>query len=246
MQYTIRQLQLALNKLPTTRPKLVVDGLMGRNTERAIVTLKAAHGLRKRPHIGPLTFKLIFGDKTPDARSAHDPMFPPWLNEISRYMGHHEVRDNARLRRWLKSDGQALGDPAKFPWCGDAVQTAIRLTLPNEPFPGALGQNPYWARNWNLFGVKSSLNLGCVIVKIRKGGGHVAFAVGFDPKRNRIRIRGGNQSNMINDTWTDAVPVENGGTLLGVRRPMTWQHKLPQIPIMNSKGAVVSENEAFA
>ena len=40
----------------------------------------------------------------------------------------------------------------KNPWCGDFVETCIRAALPDEPLPGALGINPYWARNWLLFG----------------------------------------------------------------------------------------------
>ena len=118
------------------------------------------------------------------------------------------------------------------------METAIRLTLPNEPFPDALGINPYWARNWALLGEKSKLALGAIIVIKRGSGGHIASAVGYDPRNKRIRIRGGNQSNQISDTWVKEDRV------LAIRKPSTWKHQLPPIPIMNSRGAVISTNEA--
>ena len=53
---------------------------------------------------------------------------------------------------WLVRDGRSLGDPSKNPWCGDFVETCIRMALPDESLLGARGTNPYWARNWPLFG----------------------------------------------------------------------------------------------
>jgi len=76
----------------------------------------------------------------------------PWMAEAKRVLGRHELRDNGWLRTWLRLDGKILGDPAKLPWCGDFVETCIKLALPGEPFAGALGQNPYWARNWLRLG----------------------------------------------------------------------------------------------
>lgn len=244
MQYTVRQLQRALNKhgFPVD-----VDGVMGPETEAAVSAFKGKHGLRRRPLIGPLTYKLLFGKRRPRPPEGSDDIFPPWLNELGRYMHLHEVRDNEELSRWLRSDGATLGDPAKLPWCGDAMQTAIRLTLPSEPFPGALGENPYWARNWALLGREHPLALGVMVAMVRPGGGHIGSAVGYDPKLRRIRIRGGNQSNMINDTWADearVIGLRKPGHATGYRVPVTYDKKLPPIPIMNAEGAVISRNEA--
>ena len=30
---------------------------------------------------------------------------------------------------WLKRDDRSLGDPGKNPWCGDLVETSIRMGL---------------------------------------------------------------------------------------------------------------------
>jgi hypothetical protein len=128
------------------------------------------------------------------------------------------------------------------------MATALKLTLPNEPFPGALGENLYWARNWVLLGDETKLALGAMVVATRPGGGgHIATAVGYDPTLRRIRVRGGNQSNAINDTWLDEsriIGYKSPMHAAGYRKPSTWKHELPAIPLMNSTGQVVSRNEA--
>lgn len=237
MKFSVRQVQQALNRQGF---RLQTDGIMGPKTEAAISAFKGRHGLRRRPTIGPITAGLLFGDKPTKASapSVAEEFFPPWVNELGRYMWLHEVRDKEKLSAWLKSDGAFLGDPSKLPWCGDAMQTAIRLTLPNEPFPGALGKNPYWARNWALFGKKHPLALGVMVPITRGKGGHIGTAVGYDPMLKRVRIRGGNQSNTINDTWIKEKRV------IDYRAPVTWNGVLPAIPIMDASGQVISTNEA--
>lgn len=185
----------------------------------------------------------VDGPQTRTAMNMHklsqDSSYPPWLTELGKQFGLHEIRDKKALTEWLASDGGLLGDPEDFPWCGDAMQTAIRNTLPNEPFKGELGKNPYWARNWLLFGEKTNIALGALVVLGRPGGGgHIAAVVGFDSIRNRIRIRGGNQDNTVNDTWVDVERV------LGYRKPTTWGFKLPNAPYMDSSKGRISRNEA--
>lgn len=240
-RFTVKQVQTALKNHGY---QIAVDGVMGPQTEAAISDFKGRNGLRRRPLIGPLTADLLFGEQDEPVNHVDLEDFPPWVNELGRHMHMHEIRDNAKLRRWLASDGAALGDPAELPWCGDAMETAIKLTLPREPFPGALGENPYWARNWALLGEEHDLALGVMVVLTRGRGGHIGTAVGWDPRNRRIRCRGGNQSNSINDTWVDGVPVSEGGRLLALRAPVTYNRPLPRIPIMNSEGDVISTNEA--
>lgn len=211
-----------------------VDGNLGAGTEEAIVNFKKAHGLAARPYLGPITLRLLFSQQPV-------PEIPelPWITEIARYMGLHEVTNNAELRRWLKSDGQTLGDPAALPWCGDAIETSIRLSLPDEwaVTDATLVRNPYWADNWRKFGQPSNEAYGAVATFSRPGGNHVCFLMGVDNNLLRYRVRGGNQSNRVSDTWIDK------SRLTSIRRPTTWKTALPKLPEMNSLGQVVSTNE---
>ncbi|NAZ37130.1 TIGR02594 family protein [Rubellimicrobium sp. CFH 75288] len=164
-------------------------------------------------------------DEEPD-RALETARVPPWIAAGMEPLGWHEVRDNARLAAWLKRDGRTLGNPARLPWCGDYVDTALRLALPDEPRPGPLAGNPYWALNWLHFGRRITHPcLGAVAVKKRTGGGHVGFVVGQDAAD--LYILGGNQNNQVSiaryprDAWED------------FRWPTTWSG--PQMPLPRMK-----------
>ena len=213
-----------------------VDNIPGPLTDEAVSEFKRSVGLRPRPYIGPLTLRALFGGKPEIKFDA------PWVNELGRYLNFHEVRNYKALYAWLRSDGSTLGDPRKFPWCGDAIHTAIRLTLPHEPFPGKVGKNPYLARNWLDFGEECGMLFGAIVVlwrgSIAGTSGHVATLIGQDRSLGRLRVRGGNQSNAITDTWVDSSRV------LGFRRPVTYGETLPLCPEMDSTGKFISTNEA--
>lgn len=199
-----------------------VDGDMGPRTESAIMAFKRANGLKPRPYVGPLTWQMLHED---DLIEPDNDL--PWIVEAKRALNRHEVYDNQWLKGWLASDGHALGDPAKFPWCGDFVETSIRLGLPNEPVP----QNPYWALNWRQFGVLTKPTYGAIASIKRKGGGHVGFIVGEDA--GRYYMMGGNQSNK-----SSVVPVDKDRF---VRESFRWPRTYPRQPIvlprMNSGAA---------
>jgi len=197
-----------------------IDGIWGPMTSAAVVAFKRSIGFISRPWVGPKTWAALNAEPEPV-----DDDLPPWVQEGLRVRGCHERADNARLSDWLASDGHALGDPAVFPWCGDFVETAIRLTLPSEPFPGPVGENPYWALNWRHFGAPCEPCLGAVISITRSGGGHVGFAVGQDT--NRYFVLGGNQSNRVSvapiaksrfrrESWRWPVTYD------GPQRPLRW------------------------
>jgi uncharacterized protein (TIGR02594 family) len=193
-----------------------LDGLWGPRTEAALRGLIAAGG--QAPSAG------LTGDL-------------PWMVEAKRALGRHEVRDNFWLMSWLKSDGRTLGDPAKQPWCGDFVETCIRLGLPGENLPGALGANPYWARNWLLLGHACTPSYGAVLVFSRPGGGgHVGFAVGQDP--GHFHVLGGNQSNAVTVARIDRA------RLLGSRWPATHPTRPVTLPLMAPGQTVITTNEA--
>lgn len=159
----------------------------------------------------------------------------PWMIEAKKVMGLHETRDHAVLAKWLKSDGKTLGDPSKLPWCGDFVDTAIELALPDEPRPGPLGENPYWALNWLHFGKACVPAYGAVVAFERPGGGHVGFLVGQD--KTRFFVLGGNQGDTVSVT-----PIDRGRAR-GYRWPSTYKGKPGVLPEMKS-AAASSKNEA--
>lgn len=159
----------------------------------------------------------------------------PWIVEAEAVMGLHEINDKTKLSAWLKSDGKTLGDPSKLPWCGDFVDTAIHRALPKEPRPGKLGENLYWALNWEHFGVPVEPSLYAIAYFVRPGGGHVGFLVGEDDKN--YRVLGGNQGNTVS-----VVSIEKS-RLKGTRWPSTYTTKPSKLPRMTLKG-LVSKNEA--
>lgn len=198
-----------------------IDGKFGALTRKALVAFQANAGLKVDGIAGPKTVAalrqaLIDLGKPPASNLLTDRAGPPWYQELLRRKGLHEVRDRTGLIAWLRSDGKTLGDPAKLPWCGDAIETAMALTLPTEPLPS----NPYLARNWLKFGVPLGRPaLGAVIVFWRgsKAGtsGHVGFYAGEDAQA--YHVLGGNQSNAITIARLDKA------RLLGFR----WPAKFP-------------------
>lgn len=190
------------------------DGDFGRDTIAGLKAFQRAKGLQGLGIIGPKTIALLFpGEKE------HIEAVPPWYSSLLAKRGMHEKLNNKQLRDYLSSDGQTLGDPSKLPWCGDAVQTAIALTLPDEVVPS----NPYWAQNWAKFGVAlDEPALGAVLAFVRPGGGHVGFYAGEDA--TRYYVLGGNQRNSVSIApvarkqcigirWPRTVPVPRGGRI---------------------------------
>lgn len=154
----------------------------------------------------------------------------PWITVGKEAMGKHEKRDNEWLRKWLKRDGRTLGDPASLPWCGDFLETCMRVALPNEELPGPLGENPYWARNWLHFGMRlEDPMLHAVVVFERGNAGHAGFLVGEDD--THFYVFGGNQSDSVNISRIAKARA------LGFRFPKTWAHPPRPLPRM-SPGAI--------
>jgi uncharacterized protein (TIGR02594 family) len=204
-----------------------IDGIYGPHTESAILAFKRSMGLRLRPWVGPQTWELLH-QSTLDLGDQE----LPWLVEARKAMNLHEVYNNVALRRWLASDGHALGDPARLPWCGDFVETAIRLALPGETVP----KNPYWALNWRSFGLPTAPTYGAVGSISRDGGGHVFFLVGQD--KTRYYALGGNQSNKVS-----VVPIDKSRCPLeSFRWPATYTREPINLPSMTSS-ATSSTNE---
>jgi uncharacterized protein (TIGR02594 family) len=191
------------------------DGKSGRMTTAAIAKFQKDRSLdiQYPGTLGPKTLAAL--DLEPVVQVS-----PPWVELAKRKMGLHEIRDNEALRAFLKSDGHALGDPAKLPWCGDFIETCIAVTLPNEP----IVTNPYWALNWLKFGreiPKDKPVMGAIGASQRNGGGHVFFVVGHD--KTHYHCLGGNQSNSV------SIVKKAKKEVAGLRYPSTYP--MPSEPL---------------
>ncbi len=160
----------------------------------------------------------------------------PWITEMEKVLGWHEVRDRERLSRWLRSDGKTLGDPSVLPWCGDAVDTALALAVPNEPRPGDLGRNPYWALNWCFLGNACAPCYGAIAVFKRPTGGHVGFLLGQN--ESAYLVLGGNQSDAVTRTWIERARA------VDFRWPSLYPNPRIAMPRVARAGAALSRNEA--
>ena len=163
----------------------------------------------------------------------------------------HRIPDSVfRIMRHKGGLGAAGSHPAVFPVAlVEAVLTAFSdpgdliyepfcgsgMGLPGEPLLGALGTNPYWARNWMLFGQDTKPVTGAVLVFERGSGGHVGFAVGQDD--SHFFVLGGNQS--------DAVTIARIAKtrLLGARWPATFPPRFQRLPTMKPGEFLATTNE---
>lgn len=217
MTTIIKEIQVALNEQGFDCGE--ADGILGRRTIKAVESFQIQHpGLIVDGIPGPRTLAVLFKNQD-KPQSINDKLIGmPWLDLAITKKGLNENKNNSELRKFLKSDGSSIGDPAQIPWCGDFVETCIALTLKNEILPG----NPYLARNWAKFGQKIHPTLGAIAAFWRgtpKGiNGHVAFLVGEGP--GVYYILGGNQSNqvsvtkiamtrMIDSRWPLTAPMPN-------------------------------------
>lgn len=158
---------------------------------------------------------------------------PAWILDVNKHLDLHEVHDNQALSEYLLSDGSTLGDPAKNPWCGDLVETAFQNTLPDEPIP----VNPYWARNWQKFGIACDPQPYCLLVFKRGDGGHVGFYIGETD--THYIVRGGNQSNRITDS------KYRKSELLASRWPKTADKVIDASEFSNKDKADAAFHKAF-
>lgn len=175
--------------------RIAVDGDIGRATIAAIKAFQEAHGLRVTGISDATTTKalrqLASGAVDGDLAPVPAATVPPWMYELIRRMGLHEARDKAELVEFLKI-GKFLGDPAKMPWCGDAVESAFAKTLPDERLPTA----PFFAQNWKGFGREVKPMVGAVgVIRWSASAGHVGIV--SKVTASAISMVGGNQSNAI-------------------------------------------------
>lgn len=192
MQFEIwLQSRLTAHGLP-----VAVDGDWGRSSIEALKTFQKRQrlpvtGVADRASVSALR---VDPDAPEPSQAVPAPAetMPPWMAEMHRRMGLHEITHKAKLIEFLKI-GKFLGDPSKLPWCGDMVESCIAKVLPAEVLPA----NPFWAQAWTTFGINAQSPLvGSIgVIRWSASSGHVGFVAGVEG--SKIVLLGGNQSNAI-------------------------------------------------
>ena len=241
MSAEIKKMQMELKRLGFDPQG--IDGVMGKNTAKAVQAfMRATFGTTFGVTVEKDGTMAIHGPHVSDLPTTQSPLKTslPWMQVAIRHMGLHEDHDRTALIQFLRSDGATIGDPSKFPWCGDFVQTCIKTSLPTEPFNGLVAANPYLARNWQSFGKPCIPSPGAVMVFWRgsKVGpyGHVAFYVGEDA--TSYFVLGGNQSNKVSITRLDK------DRLLGAFWPLSSDQAPAGANIIHDPDIFLSTNEA--
>jgi uncharacterized protein (TIGR02594 family) len=162
-------------------------------------------------------------------------MAAPWLEVATRLLNTKELPGSANspiILSWAQKLGGWVASFYKedsVPWCG----LFVAHCLSEAGIPG-LPKNPLSALAWKDWGSPTDPREGALLVFQRPGGGHVGFYVG--ERSDAYRVRGGNQSDSVCDTWVAK------DRLVGCRWPIgtpVFGNKI----ILTDKGEL-SKNEA--
>ncbi|NDO82912.1 TIGR02594 family protein [Citrobacter sp. NCU1] len=119
---------------------------------------------------------------------------PEWLVEAKKYMGEKEIKGTQHnpliLQFWKDIRRGGIKDD-ETPWCAAFVGAILeRCGIPSSRYESARSYLQ-WGRELKEPG------LGCVVVLLREGGGHVGFVVGTSSNGD-LMVLGGNQSDAVN------------------------------------------------
>ena len=202
--------------------KLKVTGDVGTATRAAIKNFQRRKKIKQTGIANKSTVSLLRQSPQKGVSAVPVPTqrLAPWMVEMTRRMGLHEKNDKATLSQWLRG-GKFLGDPSKLPWCGDAVETCIVKTL-DEVVP----ENPFWAQGWKNWGVDAGGPICCAVavIKWNSRAGHIGLVADVRKKNGKIthiKLRGGNQGNMVKDSWFP-YRTKGKGAFIAFRWPKTF------------------------
>lgn len=163
-----------------------------------------------------------------------------WVDVARSYIGTREIKGpkhNQTIMGWIKRLGSkvlgiAVSDD-ETPWCG----TFMAQVMVEAGFiPPKVAVR---ASSWDGFGVAvAKPYLGAVVRFQRPGGGHVGLIVGQSKDGKLLRVLGGNQADSVNETWIER------SRAVAYRWPAGFAAPTLLAPVMDSRGAKVSANEA--
>jgi uncharacterized protein (TIGR02594 family) len=118
----------------------------------------------------------------------------PWIKEARKLIGTHEgvgPKDNSTVVQLFVDAGHPEIKHDEVPWCAGFVGACLHRA-------GVKGTGSLLALSYRLWGTELANPVyGCVATKTRKGGGHVFFVVGYDPKTRTVYGLGGNQNDQV-------------------------------------------------
>ncbi len=184
----IRRIQHALNLMGR---HIAVDGEIGPITIAAIKTVnnRALHGVIWELIHPPI----IQGDGIPEWTRVALGEYAKGIKEIPGAQDNPEI-----VKYWKAFRRTQWIDDDETPWCAIGQAWSLKEAGVNDPLP----QNPASALAFLKFGeVVGHPVFGALGIKrrYRHGkviGGHIAQAVGANPKRGTVYMLGGNQGNM--------------------------------------------------
>lgn len=223
------------------------DGIPGRMSQAATRKFKVANGMSDTPTVGPNSIAAMnsrlaqIGRAAPEGSRPNTAPAPLWVVEAGRRLGVAEVagaRSNPTILGWAKRLGtRVLGmnfTNDDTPWCGLFIAYVIAVCLPSESLPAIVVR----ASSWDKFGRGlTKPGYGCIVRYQRPGGGHVGILIGISADGRLHRVRGGNQSNRVSDTWIEA------SRCVAYRWPATINSHPGPVPILDAKGAPISRDE---
>lgn len=209
----VKQIQLALR---AAGHELRIDGGYGAVTEAAVEDFQRRHGLEVDGKVGPLTAAALdrsFAGAVENPISLlHESPKPsvyavaPWLSIMRAIDGTKEVqggKDSPIILSWVNEIVASYPDlkgtvgwynKDSIPWCGLAVGYCVVKAgfKPPKLLLGAANWLTDWPDGYRL----EEPCPGAILVKTRKGGGHVTIYE--SENETHYFCRGGNQSDMVN------------------------------------------------
>lgn len=160
----------------------------------------------------------------------------PWMSAAELLIGLKEqpgAGSNPVIAKWIADLKAPISDDDEA-WC---ALFANRL-LSAFAFPtSGTGYDLVRAASFKGYGVDlTEPAYGAILVFVRPGGAHVGFYVGESP--TAYRVRGGNQSNSVSDTWIEKARC------VAVRWPPNWPRPMGGRVELSSLGQPLSTNEA--
>ena len=159
---------------------------------------------------------------------ADNPIIEGWADEVAKLC-------KRPYDRWAAD----FYNTDSIPWCG--LFCAVVAARSSQGRPERFPPSKYlaalaWA-DWGVVTEKDDIQVGDVVVLVRKGGGHVFIAVGVSADGKRVMGVGGNQANAVTLAEFETSRV------YAVRRPPYTAKPAGARRVVLSASGAVSSNE---